>query len=160
MDLHHLPWPQSHTVANPTSSIFDFSCELTAGNPGLSRAFFREPGDVHVPRSGVGAQADGVKGCAVTSGGQFVLGAASGKIPVIVGQYLMSTRYGPLEPLAGRVPELCGYYSEPSLKPSVTSEPAGYKPSKSVFNLALAPIGLYLYARPPFIPQSFTSILF
>jgi len=42
--------------------------------------------------------------------------------------------------------------------PSVTSAPAGYKPSKSVVNLALALIGLSRYARIPFIPPSFTNI--
>src|SRR5512145_2652589 len=54
--------------------------------------------------------------------------------------------------MAGRVPGACGYYFGTSPKPSVSSDPAGYKPSKSVFNLSLAPVGLYLYALSPFIP--------
>ena len=52
----------------------------------------------------------------------------------------------------GRVPGACGYYFGTSPKPSVSSDPAGYQPSKSVFNLSLAPVGLCLYALSPFIP--------
>jgi hypothetical protein len=37
----------------------------------------------------------------------------------------------------GRVPGACGYYFGTSLKPSVSSDPAGDKPSKSVFNSRL-----------------------
>ena len=42
----------------------------------------------------------------------------------------------------GRVPGACGYYFGTSPKPSVSSDPAGSKPSKAVFNLSLAPVGL------------------
>ena len=41
MDLHHLPWSQSDTVTNPTSSVFDSRGELTADRPALSRTFLQ-----------------------------------------------------------------------------------------------------------------------
>jgi hypothetical protein len=54
--------------------------------------------------------------------------------------------------LVGRVLGACGYYFGTSPKPSASSDSAGYKPSKSVVNLSLAPVGLYLSALSPFIP--------
>jgi hypothetical protein len=51
----------------------------------------------------------------------------------------------------GRVPGACGYSFGTSPKPSAWSDSAGYKPSTSVFNLSLAPVGLSLSALSPFI---------
>jgi len=41
-----------------------------------------------------------------------------------------------------------------------SSDSAGYKPSKSVFNPSLAQVGLYLSARSRFTPRFSTSVLF
>jgi hypothetical protein len=45
MDLHHLPWSQSDTVTNPTSSVFGSRGELTADRPALSRTFLQRSRD-------------------------------------------------------------------------------------------------------------------
>src|SRR5262249_21353712 len=57
-----------------------------------------------------------------------------------------------LNELRGHVPGACRYYFGASPKPSVSSDPVGYKPSPSVFPLSLARVGLSLYAPSPFIP--------
>jgi hypothetical protein len=59
---------------------------------------------------------------------------------------------------SGRVPGACGYYFGTSPKPSALSDSAGYKPFQSVFNLLLAPVGLYLSALSPFISRSPTRV--
>jgi hypothetical protein len=62
-----------------------------------------------------------------------------------------SQRY-PETAMKGRVLDACGYYFGTSPKPSVSSDSAGYKPSKAVFNYSLAPVGLSLCALSAFLP--------